>query len=68
MQLTLDEIHDQLNLLISATPSGDVRNSLCDANIHLMVALGYQLLQARAVPAGTTEAPSWAGPLLRRNR
>jgi len=65
LQLTLDEIQRQLELLIGATPTGDVRNILTDANISLMTA---QRRGANPVPAGTTTDPSWAGPLLRRGK
>jgi hypothetical protein len=38
MQLSLAEIRNQLDQLICATPSGPIRNGLCNANIHLMAA------------------------------
>jgi hypothetical protein len=67
MQLTLDEIRQQLEMLIGVTPTGDVRNALSDANIHLAVAQACEILGS-PVPAGTTTDPGWAGPLLRRSR
>lgn len=36
--MSLSEIRHQLEMLINATPSGQCRNILCDANILLMQA------------------------------
>lgn len=41
-QMIRDHLRQQqseLEMAINATPTGDVRNKLCDANIHLQVAV-----------------------------
>lgn len=35
------ELQDELNNLIMFTPTGNIRNTVCDANIHVLAALDY---------------------------